>query len=460
MNGRSFKTSGNAPTSEPDDRGDERWSLLARIAFRFCFCYLLPLGLGCISIFAEVTFRHSQVSFWKFYTFDPWFKVLPWVCRHVFHVQRDLTIYPDSDMLSGYLQHFVELIVALVATTVWSILDHRRKNYRRLYGWFALYLRFCLSITLCNYGFDKVFPNQFGSLTPSRILQHVGNLTLFEMLWTFMAASKGYTVFCGALEVLAGVLLLLPRLEILGSLLAFSVLTNVVVLNLFYNVGVLVFSSHLLFIAAFLAAPALARILVLVVSRRMVELPPTAELSARRLISRGIPLFVNILGLVLCLCSATVSAGYSATRRAQEAALPFPGAWTVDTFVATTAGKHALFTEKLAKDMQLSAGEDHWVRLYFESRLFAAPNSILIELKNGTLDAVSIKYDPTTGTALLSDSDDPGWKAVLTMKSAGKDLLEIKGAVNGVPVTAVLHREEVSQFPLTRDEIHFIQEDN
>ena len=435
------------------------WSLLTRIAFRFCFIYLLPLGLGCISIFAEVTFRHSHLGFWKFYTLDPWYKVMPWVCRHVFHVQREIRVYPDSDLLSGYLQHLLELIVALVGTAVWSFLDRRRKHYRCLYGWFALYLRFCLSITLCSYGFAKVVPNQFGALTPSRIMQPVGSLSLFEMLWTFMAASKGYTIFSGFLEVSGGVLLLIPRLETLGALISFLVLTNVFVLNLFYNVGVLIFSSHLLFIAVFLAAPALMRILDLVVLRRSVTPVLPVPLSKRRSINRGVYTSVIVLGLVLCFCTASVNLGYAAEHKAQESEIPYLGAWTADTFVVGTTGKEALFTEKLAKEMKIRAGEDHWVRLYFEYRIFSPKDTILIELKNGILDEVNLKYDASTAVALLNDTDDPDWKVTLALKSPGKDLLELNGTVNGIQVTATFHREDMSRFPLTQDGIHFIKDD-
>jgi uncharacterized membrane protein YphA (DoxX/SURF4 family) len=353
MHGRSSHRLENTPVG---NHGDGRWGLLTRIAFRFCFCYLLPLGLGCIFIFAEVNFRHTHEAFWKFYSLDPWIKVLPWVCRHVFNVQRELRIYPDADILSGYLQHLFELMIAVVATLAWSFLDRGRKNYRQLYGWLTLYLRFCLAITLCNYGFAKIVPMQFGSMTPSRVMQPVGSLTLFEMLWTFMAASKGYTIFSGTLEVLAGVLLLIPRLEILGALLSFVVMTNVVVLNLFYNIGVLILSSHLLFISAFLAAPALVRILDLAVLRRVVMPTLPVQLSRRRWINRGAHATVSALGLVLCVCSASGVLGFSATKKAQESMIPFPGAWTVDTFVTGGTGKQALFTEKLAKEMKVPLG--------------------------------------------------------------------------------------------------------
>lgn len=447
------------PAGGAGKKADGQWRPLTRIAFRFCFCYLLPVGLGCLFIFAEVAYRHSNAAFWKFYSLDPWFRVLPWICRHVFHVHRELRIYPDGDVLSGWLQHLFEVGVALVATAAWTLLGRGRRNYRRLYGWFALYLRFCLAITLFNYGFAKVVPIQFGSMTPSRILQPVGSLSLFWMLWTFMAASKGYTIFSGCLEVLAGFLLLLPRMETLGALVAFLILANVVILNLFYNVGVLVFSSHLLFIAAFLSAPALLRILELVVLRRTVAPALPVPLSGKRWVDRGAYASVCAVGLALCLCCASVSVGYSARLSAQDTAVPFRGAWTVDSFSTGERGQQGLFTEKLAKELQAPAGGDRWVRLYFENRLFNPPNSMMIELKNGILDTVNLTYDAPSGAMRLSDDDDPSWKVALRMKPSGRDGLELKGTVNGVPVTAELHREDLSRFPLTQEEVRFIQDD-
>jgi hypothetical protein len=109
--------------------------------------------------------------------------------------------------------------------------------------------------------------------------------------------------------------------------------------------------------------------------------------------------------------------------------------------------------------MKVPVGQDHWARLYFENRPLMPPDSILIELKNGVLDGVILKYDASTGTALLTDNGDPNWKATLTMEPSGKDLLQLKGTVNGVPITATLHRDDLSRFPLTQEEIHFIQDD-
>jgi len=65
------------------------------------------------------------------------------------------------------------------------------------------------------------------------------------LLWTFMAASKGYQIFTGAAEVLGGILLLWKRTTTLGALTVFGVMANVMALNFFYDVPVKLLSTHL-----------------------------------------------------------------------------------------------------------------------------------------------------------------------------------------------------------------------
>jgi uncharacterized membrane protein YphA (DoxX/SURF4 family) len=205
-----------------------RWSLPTRIAFRLCFCYLLPCGMSCLFNYALSQSQFTPTPFWKSLSaHDPWQGILPWVCRHVFNVHKKIMIIPDADLLSGYLQRLFQLILSLVITAIWSLVDRKRLNYRTLYGWLTLYLRFALAIALFNYGWDKVFPLQFRAVTPLRLIRPIGDLSLEGMLWTFMAASNPYTIFSGTLEVLAGALLLVPRLEMLGALLSVAVLGNV-----------------------------------------------------------------------------------------------------------------------------------------------------------------------------------------------------------------------------------------
>jgi uncharacterized membrane protein YphA (DoxX/SURF4 family) len=456
-------TSDAAATPDDDFRPETaqppvRWSVATRTAFRFCVCYLLPFGVAGLFMFAEFMFLMSKSAFWNFDRIDPWRAALPWICAHIFRIHRKLTIYPDADYLSGYLQHLVELILALAATIVWSILDRKRSDYRRLYAWFAIFLRFSLAIVLFSYGFDKVFPMQFGLLTSGRLSQQVGGLDIFNMLWIFMASSHPYTIISGAMEVVAGLLLLIPRLEMLGALLAVPVLTNVFLLNMDYGVPVKIVSSHLLLVALFLAAPPLLAIVRLLVLRQ--SLPPivSPRLSSRRTVDRAIRAGVAALGVVLALMSCTASRTQYTKRLAAFAEaqrLPFSGFWIADTFSVPAAGSPSLFTLKLQQEYHVGPGTDHWLSMSMES-----PKHMNLGLRDGVRDELDLDLDPRTGVARLNDSDDPAWKATLTFQSPGHDLLTVVGTVNGVPISSTWHRKQVSDFRLVQERFRWIQPDN
>jgi uncharacterized membrane protein YphA (DoxX/SURF4 family) len=431
-----------------------RWSLPLRIAFRFSFCYLVPFGIAGLFLFAGFMQNMTRSAFWNPERIDPWYAVLPWICTHIFRVRRHLTIFPDGDFTSGYLQHLFELMLALAATAIWSILDGKRTNYRRLYSGFALFLRFSLAIVLFSYGFDKIFPLQFGAITPTRMSQTVGNLDIFNMLWVFMASSKPYTIFSGAMEVLAGLLLLTPRLEMLGALFAVPVLTNVFILNMDYAVPVKIISSHLLLVALFLVAPAVPGLTRLLVLRKPAWLPAPPELSSRRTVDRAVRAGVAILGVLLAAIACDAAHQQYARRQAAAAEAqksPLVGLWIADTFSATTTGSQSLFTAKLQQEYRVGPGTDHWLALGIES-----PRRLTIELRDGVQDGVDLALDSRTGIARVSDSDDPDWKAGLTFQTSGNGLLTVTGTVNGVPISSTWHRKDLAEFPLVREKFRWI----
>lgn len=147
---------------------------------------------------------------------------------------------------------FCQVWLAAGVALVWSVIDRRRMEYRVLLEWLRRTVSLLLAYVLFSYGTDKVFPPQFGRLSQVRLSERVGDLDRFNMRWTFMAASTPYTVFSGAMEILAGLLLLVRRSETAGALLSIGVLTNVLVLNLAYDLPVKLLSSHLLPFALFL----------------------------------------------------------------------------------------------------------------------------------------------------------------------------------------------------------------
>ena len=123
-------------------------------------------------------------------------------------------------------------------------------------------VRFTLATAMLLYGAEKVIPEQFGTPLPSDLLEPIGEGSPMHLLWTFMGTSIPYVIFTGAAEMLGGLLLAARRTTLLGALVCIGVLSNVVMLNLSYDVPVKLYSSHLLLMAVFLAAPDLRRLAV------------------------------------------------------------------------------------------------------------------------------------------------------------------------------------------------------
>ena len=80
-----------------------------------------------------------------------------------------------------------------------------------------------------------------------------------------------------------------------------------------------------------------------------------------------------------------------------------------------------------------------------------------IELRDGEQDGVDLALDSRTGIALVSDSDDPDWKAKLTFQTSGNGLLTVEGTVNGIPISSTWHRKDLSGFRLVQDKFRWIQ---
>lgn len=76
-----------------------------------------------------------------------------------------------------------------------------------------------------------------------------------------MGASKSYNLFGGILEIIPGILLLFRRTQTLGALIAIAVLTNILLLNIGYDVLVKALTFHLILMSFFILSPDIKRIL-------------------------------------------------------------------------------------------------------------------------------------------------------------------------------------------------------
>src|SRR5262249_26722425 len=105
-----------------------------------------------------------------------------------------------------------------------------------------------------SYGIIKLFVQQMPFPTTSQLATPLGDLLPMRFSWLFIGYSTPYEFFSGAMETLAGVLLLYRRTVTAGLFAATGAFMNVVMINLAYDVPVKLYASHLLFSCLFLLA--------------------------------------------------------------------------------------------------------------------------------------------------------------------------------------------------------------
>src|SRR6476620_7089724 len=105
-----------------------RWNLALRIAFRFWMVYL---GLYCLATqIISVLFTvpaADRASLPDPATVWPLRPVISWTGAHIFHVNAPLTVFWGSnsgspDCMFAWVTAFCVLMIATVATGIWSLL--------------------------------------------------------------------------------------------------------------------------------------------------------------------------------------------------------------------------------------------------------------------------------------------------------------------------------------------------
>ena len=442
---------------EPDNHMQEaelRWNLTTRVAFRFVFVYL---GLMCLNLnlIQDIIFIITG-KFLKWGSVDLlWRNSVPWFGRHFLHVNIAGSRGGDSPF--AWVQFLFMLVIAATATVVWSVLDRARPNYARLHQWLRVVVRLTLAGAMISYGANKVYPFQFGGpLSLSRLSTSLGSLTSAAMLWAFMAASTGYTIFSGLAELTSAILLIVPRLANLGALVVIGVMANVFALNVFYDVEVKIYSFQYLMMGVFLIAPELRRLADVLVFNRTVQSAVRPQLFQRRLMNR-IALVAQLVlgGLFLVGSLHAQGKDYASWREYLAPKSPLYGIWIVNDF-------------EVAGSPPALSGEKRWHRLIFED-----PRSVYVVSSIGETYAAELNLDDKQNRLTFThqpqfDADDKqsaltlsgianlNLKANFHFERPQPDELVLDGDIADNKAHIVLQRVE-SKFPLTDSAIHWVQ---
>jgi len=425
------------PLQEPAPEPPVRWSFPTRVAFRFAFVYLLLYNLALIFELVEATFFISQKIQ------EGWALLVQPVSEAIFGVGADVLPNGSGDTTFNYVQIFVMAVLAAIVTIAWSFLDRRRAAYPGLYTFLRVYIRFALGVAMVSYGVYKVIKLQFGDLLLDRLMQPLGTMSPMGLLWTFMGASTAYNFFTGAGEMLGGLLLMASRrTALLGALISAAIMANVAALNFSYDVPVKLYSSHLLLMALFIAAPDLKRMLNIFILNR--PAPPAVLRPAFRRTSVKILAYLLRTAFVVAFTGYSLKVAYDTKaewNRKPLASAPLFGIWNVDELTVDGVVRPPLLTDT-----------GRWRRVVVSSeRLFS------VHQMNDERVRYMMKDDPKQHTLTLRRGADGAPKGTLTYQRPVPSTLLLRGTVDGHQIEATLHRDDREQLLTTRG-FHWINE--
>ena len=234
----------------------DKWNNTTVTVFRFVFIFLLlltiPLDPAYYARILSIDVFHLH--------FQDLFQLTNYVPR-LLHI--------SSWGIASYAGWGIAAVAALIGTAVWPLAEKNQsgeRNYDQLYYWLRVIIRYRLALALIGYGVIKLIPVQIPAPTLSDLNTAYGSFLPWKIYYlsTGVAAAY-YEPTLGAIEILAGLLLLSSRTTVIGAAIAASLLINIVLVNYAYQLGEHVYSVYLLILSAFLLAydtPRLYQLLV------------------------------------------------------------------------------------------------------------------------------------------------------------------------------------------------------
>ena len=418
--------------------------LATLVGFRFAFIYL------ALYIFPFPYSRSAAPPHWLRAL---WLRVTPWVGTHLLGV----TIRPGfgdlGDAADEYIRILVLLGVAALCTLIWSIADRRRPNYNPLHEWFRIYVRLFLAGEMVGYGMEKILPVQFKEPALSTLLARFGEMSPASLLWASMGATRIYSFFGGLIEVLGGLLLFIPRLSTVGALVCVGATTNVLAVNLGYDINVKQYSFHLLLLAVFLIIPSLRSLADLLVFQRKAYLDPPQPFFHRAWLNRAVLLLQLTYGGYVVVHEFVEARRQALQHQEVVTNIPFAGIWTVDEFRRNGVSLPPLTTD-----------DRRWWRVIVQRDPFDFNPSWAIEMASGLRRYFDVELDNgATVIRLTPVNDDRSWfpesyrgkppdpvVATFRLIASETGLLTLEGEFEGQSVRASLHRTDTQFLLLQR----------
>ncbi len=181
-------------------------------------------------------------------------KLISFIASGIFDLKlADTKVYSDS--LSMYILVGLLLLFSFLFALIVALIPKAKRHQQlvtRLANNIAVYY---LVLQLMKYGADKIFKNQFYLPEPNILYTRLGYIHKDLLYWSAIGSSHFYTVFLGIVELTAALLLIFKKTRGPGLFISIGIFTNVLAVNLGFNISVKLFSSFLLFLGIYLFIP-------------------------------------------------------------------------------------------------------------------------------------------------------------------------------------------------------------
>jgi hypothetical protein len=411
------------------------WGSAARASFRFCFVYfgLFALATQLAGSLLPVFSFRGLGPLW------PMRDITFWVAANVFGVTPGTnSIDPKiaGETALYWIQTSWIFAVAVVAATAWSFLDRKRQNYVTLYKGFRVFVRLCLAAQMLEYGMTKIIPNQFEAPSLNTLVTPVGDLSLNSLLWTSIGAAPGYQIFTGFAELLAGILLLIPRTTLLGALICLLDLAQVMSLNMAYDIGLKLTTFHLILLTLFLLAPDLRRLAEFFVFNRATE-ASREPASGRSAVAAQI-----LIGVYLVGTFAYINIGFWHAKGGGSPRSALYGIWDVEN----------LSIDGQERPPVLNDYDRRWRRVIFD-----VPDTMAFQRTDDSLARYGVSIDAIGKRLALTKGNSTTWKAPFTFERPAPGTLILSGEMDGLRIEAHLRLVEFDTLRLLNSDFRWMR---
>src|SRR5687767_312796 len=367
-----------------------------------------------------------------------------WLAERVFGLRPPLLFTGNSgDTAFHWVQNAWLLVLAAVITAAWLMLQPRRDREQTWHTWFRLFIRFALAAQMFYYGMAKIIPTQFPPPSLVTLVESVGNLSLSDLLWTWVGASTPYQIFTGLAEMASGILLLLPQTTLLGALIGMADMLQVFVLNMTYDFGLKQISFHYLLMFAFLLAPDARRLANVLVLNRPVEPLPRPDLFTTARANRIAAVAQIVFGIYLIgMFTAVATRSYYAPGGPGESRSPLYGIWNVEELSVDGESRPAVLNDY----------DRRWRRVIFDT-----PAVVVFQRTDDSFAHYEASVDTSSRAVALTKRDERPWRASFTFGRPSRDQVVLDGTMDGYKLRLRLGRVDLDTFRLLNSRFRWVR---